>query len=130
MEEISGLGFKSKCPICKIKTERKLCGFHESINETGEILFHDNQEWGKNNNHFQIVLPRSVYEEKAGSKCWVLVDHIHRNHEKHIFVMFIMEVSNEYHLPFALKLRKENRAILDMDNVIEKLAIFYVYFRN
>jgi len=36
--------------------------------------------------------------------------------------MFISEINDEFHLPFAVKLRKENRAILDMDNVIEKLA--------
>jgi len=104
-------------------SSRRLCGYHRRLNENGEILFPDNPSWGSINNDFQIVHPRSVYEEKAGAECWILLDHHHQQHNKGnpILVIFLQEKRNEFFLPFAIKLRDQGSNILDIDNAIQTI---------
>jgi len=98
-----------------------IIGYHRIINETGEILFPNSPSWGKINNDFQINLPPTKYQEKAGSKCWILVDHCYLK-GKIVLVMFLWDVNNKFMLPFAFKLRASSTAIVDFDNAIQMVA--------
>jgi len=117
-----GAIYSYRCEICNAVSRKKVCGYHKNTNEPGEIIEPNNARWGKDdNNDFHLILPPTNYQEKAGSKCWLLVDHCQLKGQ-YTFVMFLWEINNKFLPPFVLKLRENMGINFNFDIAIQMVA--------